>query len=392
MSTLSEIGAVTGMSLRSLPQRLANSSVIVIGIAGVVGVLVAVMGLAMSLSESVSSTGHANRAIVLRKGASVEVSSVLNPDEALAIMEKPGVARDAKGDALATRDMIRGINLVRKVDGAPASLVIRGTTLQTFAMRPEIKVVAGRMFERGVRELIVGKGAQDEFVGLGVGDVVTLQNTPWTVVGAFTSGDSFESSLLGDVDVVMSTYERPGPSSVTVLLDSEAAYGTFKDAVTTDPALQVDVTSERAYYAEQSTQMRGLLYAVIYFVGGIMAIGALFAALNTMHSAVGARAMEIATLRAIGFGSTGVVVSVLSEALVLALLGAVLGAGIAWLYFGGNRIAMEGGSGTAVFELKVTPLLIGIGVAAACAVGVLGGLFPALRAARGPVATALRSS
>ena len=392
MTMLTEIRAVTGMSLRSIPQRVANSSVIVIGIAGVVGVLVAVLGLAMSLSESVASTGRADRAIVLRKGSSVEVSSVLNPDEALAIMEKPGVKRDAKGDALATRDMIRGINLVRKVDGAPASLVIRGTALQTFAMRPEIKLVAGRMFERGLRELIVGKGAQDEFAGLALGDTVTLQNSPWKVVGTFVSGDSFESSLLADVDVVLSAYERPGPSSVTVLLESEAAYRTFADAVTTDPALQVDVMSERAYYAQQSQQMRGILNAIIYFVGGIMAVGALFAALNTMHSAVGARAREIATLRAIGFGSTGVVVSVLSEALVLALLGALLGAGVAWLFFGGNRIAMEGGSGAAVFELKITPLLIAIGVGAACAVGVLGGLFPALRAARGPVAAALRSS
>jgi len=210
VTMMREIGAVTGLSLRSIPQRVANSSVIVIGIAGVVGVLVAVLGLAMSLSESVASTGHADRAIVLRKGSSVEVSSVLNPDEALAIMEKPGVARDAKGDALATRDMIRGINLVRKADGAPASLVIRGTTLQTFAMRPEIKLVAGRMFERGLRELIVGKGAQDEFAGLGLGDTVTLQNSPWTVVGTFVSGDSFESSLLADVDVVLSVYEREG--------------------------------------------------------------------------------------------------------------------------------------------------------------------------------------
>jgi putative ABC transport system permease protein len=392
MTMLAEIRAVTGMSLRSIPQRVANSSVIVIGIAGVVGVLVAVLGLAMSLSESVASTGRADRAIVLRKGSSVEVSSVLNPDEALAIMQKPGVAHDAKGDALATRDMIRGINLVRKVDGAPASLVIRGTTLQTFAMRPEIKLVAGRMFERGLRELIVGKGAQEEFAGLSLGDSVALQNSPWKVVGTFVSGDSFESSLLGDVDVILSQYERPGPSSVTVLLESEAAYRTFADAVTTDPALQVDVTSERAYYAEQSQQMRGILNAIIYFVGGIMAVGALFAALNTMQSAVSARAMEIATLRAIGFGSTGVIVSVLSEALVLALLGAVLGAGVAWIFFGGNRIAMEGGNGTAVFELKITPLLIAIGVGAACAVGALGGLFPALRAARGPVATALRSS
>src|SRR6185295_11751696 len=306
---LREIGAVTGMSLRSIPQRVANSSVIVIGIAGVVGVLVAVLGLAMSLSESVASTGHADRAIVLRKGSSVEVSSVLNPDEALALMQKPGVKRDAKGDALATRDMIRGINLVRKVDGAPASLVIRGTTLQTFAMRPEIKLVAGRMFERGLREIMVGKGAQDEFAGLGLGDTVTLVNSPWTVVGTFVSGDSFESSLLADVDVVLSAYDRPGPSSVTVLLESVDAYRTFADAVTTDPSLQVDVQTERAYYAEQSQDMRGILNYIIYFVSGIMAVGALFAALNTMHSAVGARALEIATLRAIGFGSTGVVLS-----------------------------------------------------------------------------------
>jgi putative ABC transport system permease protein len=392
MALLREIGAVTNMGLRSIPQRLASSSVVVIGIAGVVGVLVSVLGMAMSFSEWSVSTGRADRAIVLRTGANVEVSSVLEPNEALVVMDKPGVARDGEGKPLATRDMIRGINLVRKVDGAPASLTIRGTTRQTFAMRPEIELVAGRMFEPGLRELIVGKAAQDEFVGLGVGDTVTLQNSPWSVVGAFVSGDSFESSLLADVDVVLSEYERPGPSSVTVLLESESAYQTFVDAVTTDPALRVDVVRETDYYAQQSQQMRGILNAIIYFVGGIMAVGAIFAALNTMYSAVSARGVEIATLRAIGFGSTGVVVSVLSEALLLALLGAVLGAGVAWLFFGGNTIAMESGSGAAVFELKITPMLLVIGVGTACVVGVLGGLLPAVRAASQPVAVALRSS
>src|SRR5688572_20164540 len=223
MALLGEIRAVTGMALRSIPQRLGSSSVVVIGIAGVVGVLVSVLGMAMSFSEHIARTGHADRAIVLRTGAGVEVSSVLAPNEALAIMDKPGIARDGEGKPLATRDMIRGINLVRKVDGAPASLTIRGTTLQTFPIRPEVQLVAGRMFEPGLRELIVGKSAQEEFTGLGVGETVTLQNTPWTVVGTFVSGDSFESSLLADVDVVISVYERPGPSSVTVLLESESA-------------------------------------------------------------------------------------------------------------------------------------------------------------------------
>jgi putative ABC transport system permease protein len=229
-------------------------------------------------------------------------------------------------------------------------------------------------------------------VGLSVGDTVTLQNSQWTVVGAFVSGDAFESSLLADVDVVVAEYQRPGPSSVTVLLESEGAYQTFVDAVTTDPTLRVDVIRERDYYSQQSEQMRGILDAIIYFVGGIMAVGAIFAALNTMYSAVSARGVEIATLRAIGFGSTGVVVSVLSEALLLALLGALLGASVAWLFFGGNRIAMEGGLGAAVFELNITPALLVIGVGTACAVGILGGLLPAVRAAARPVAVALRSS
>jgi putative ABC transport system permease protein len=380
------------MNLRSIPQRFLSSCVIVIGIAGVVGVLVSVLGMAMSFSEFVTSTGRADRAIVMRTGANAEVSSVLGMDEAFTIIGKPGVAHDADGDALATRDMIRGVNLIRKENGVRAGLTVRGVSPQAFSVRPEIELVEGRMFERGLREIIVGKAAQDEFAGLGIGEKVTLRDSQWTVVGSFVSGDSFASSLLTDVDLLLSEYQRTGPSSVTVLLESDDAFGTFADAVTTDPTLSVDVVRETEYYAQQSQQLRGLLDAIVYFVGGIMAVGALFAALNTMYSAVSARAVEIATLRAIGFGSTGVVVSVLSESLLLALLGAFLGASIAWLLFGGNTISMGGSVGSAIFELKITPVLLAIGIGWACAVGLLGGLFPAVRAARLPVATALRSS
>lgn len=392
MSLARELRAITAMSLRSVPQRAGTSSVIVIGIAGVVGVLVSVLGMARSFSEAIVSTGRDDRAIVLRTGSNAEVSSVINIDEALTIMSKPGVVHDAEGDAVAARDLVRGVNLSRKADGTSAGLSLRGTNEQAFAVRPEITLVDGRMFERGLRELIVGKQAQDEFAGLAVGDKVRLRDTDWTIVGTFVSGDAFESSLLTDVDLLMSEMQRTGASSVTVLLESPEAYDTFADAVTTDPTLSVDVMREPQYYNQQSQQLRNILYAVSYFVGGIMAIGALFAALNTMYTAVSTRTVEIATLRAIGFGATGVVVSVLSEALLLALVGALLGASVAWLLFGGNTISMGGSVGTAIFELRITPALVAIGVVWAIAVGLLGGLLPALRAARLPVATALRST
>lgn len=392
MNLFRQTRAVTGMSLKSIPQRLGSSTVIVIGIAGVVGVLVSVLGMARSFSDAMISTGHDDRAIVLRTGSNAEVSSVLNFDEALTIMDKPGVVRDAEGKAVAARDLVRGLNLVRKADGASAGVTVRGTSQEAFGVRPEIKLVEGRMFERGLREFIVGKQTQDEFVGLSIGDKVTLRDTEWTIVGTFVSGDAFESSLLTDVDLLASEVQRTSVSSVTVLLESPDAYQTFADAVSTDPTLSVDVMREPAYYAQQSQQLRGILTAVSYFVGGIMAVGALFAALNTMYSAVSSRSVEIATLRAIGFGSAGVVVSVLAEALLLALFGAFLGASVAWLLFGGNTISMGGSVSSAIFELRITPTLLVIGVIWACVVGLLGGLFPAVRAARLPVATALRST
>jgi putative ABC transport system permease protein len=392
MSLFRQIRAVTGMSLRSVPQRVGSSTVIVIGIAGVVGVLVSVLGMARSFSDALISTGRPDRAIVLRTGANAEVSSVLGMDESLTIMGKPGVVHDADGKPVAARDLVRGVNLVRKEDGAQAGVTIRGTNAEAFSVRPEIKLVEGRMFQRGLRELIVGKQAQDEFVGLNVGDKVTLRDSQWSIVGTFVSGDAFESSLMTDVDLLLSEMQRNGASSVTVLLESADAYQTFADAVTTDPTLSVDVMREPDYYAQQSQQLRGILNAVSYFVGGIMAIGALFAALNTMYSAVSSRTVEIATLRAIGFGSAGVVASVLTEALLLALVGAFLGAAVAWLLFGGNQISMGGTVSSAIFELKITPALLAIGVVWACVVGLLGGLFPAVRAARLPVAAALRST
>jgi putative ABC transport system permease protein len=392
MNVLEQIVAVTGMNVRSIPQRLGSSLVVVIGIAGVVGVLVSVMTMAGSLSDTLMDTGRDDRAIVLRNGATSESGSLLPIDAVQTVAAAPGVVRTAKGDPAATGDMIVPVNLTRKEDGSLAPLTVRGVSPQSFAVRPEIRLVAGRMFEPGLREVIVGKLAQDEVGGVELGDKISLRNSRWTVVGVFESGDSHESGMLTDASTLLSAYQRTLVNSVTVLLESPGAFDEFKTALTTNPTLSVSVLREPEYYAQQSKNVSQLMFFVTYVVGAIMAVGAFFGALNTMYTAVGSRSVEIATLRALGFGAAGVVTSVLGEALLLALGGGAIGAAVAWTLFAGNTISLGGQLGSLVTQLRVTPTLLGVGLLWACAVGLLGGLFPAIRAARLPVATALRAT
>jgi putative ABC transport system permease protein len=391
MSSLKQMIAVTGMNLRNVPNRLGTSSVVVIGIAGVVGVLVSVFGMTDSISRTLAATGHSDRAIVLRGGATSEIASTLDVDAVQTISDAPGIRRTEDGNAAATADVIGAVNLFRREDGTRAGLTVRGMSPRGFAVRPELELVEGRLYRPGLREFIVGRSAQVEFGDLDIGDQVRLRDGPWTVVGAFRSGDAFESSVISDAATLLSTFQRTVSNSVTVQLESESAFDTFRDALTTNPTLSVSVERETQYYERQSQNVGGILTIVTRFVGGIMALGAVFAALNTMYSAVSSRVTEIATLRAIGFGAGSVVVSVLAEALLLAVIGALIGAGVAWALFGGNTISMGGGISSLVFELSVTPALVGVGIIWACAVGFLGGLFPAIRAARLPVATALRA-
>ncbi len=389
MTLFGQVGAVTAMNLRTIPKRLASSCVVVVGIAGVVAVLVSVLGITTSLEATLLSTGRSDRAIVLRGGANAEVSSGLSVDETLAIIDAPGVARTADGDAAATVDMVTGIDL-EKTDGAAAAVSLRGMSAQALSVRPEIELVAGRLYEPGLRELIVGASVQEEFAAVVIGDSVALRESEWTIVGVFTSGDALESGFLTDVDTLLSTYQRTGGSSVTVLLESEDAFNEFRDALTSNPLLSVDVLREVEYYRRQSEGVGDILGVVTTFIAGIMAVGALFAALNTMYAAVSSRAVEIATLRAIGFGPSGVVASVLVEALLLSVAGALLGAAIAWALFSGTTINMGSVVSSIVFRLEVSGGLVAQGIAWACAVGLLGGLLPAIRAARLPVATAIR--
>ncbi len=393
MSIFTEIAAVTGLNLRNVPQRLGSSCVVVLGMAGVVGVILSVFGMTRSLSQTLVDTGRMDRAIVLRSGADNEVSSTLLVDAVATIKNAPGIARTSAGDAVASAEMLSAVNMTRKEDGTQAGVTVRGVEAAGSALRPEIELVDGRMFRPGLREMIVGQGAQTEFKGLAIGNNVALRDSQWTIVGTFTShGDANESRLLADSATLLSAYKRTAVNSVTVLLDSESAFDTFKTALTTNPTLSVTVEREKDYYQRQSANANRFFGVVTAFVGGIMSLGALFAALNTMYSAVSSRTVEIATLRAIGFGAGGVVTSVLTESLLLSVIGAVLGASAAWVLFNGNTIGMGNGVSTLVFHMQISAGLLGLGIALACTVGLFGGLFPAVRAARLPVATALRAT
>lgn len=388
MNAIRQILEITAINLRSIPQRLGTSLVICVGIAGVVGVLTSVLAMATGLKSTLTNAAREDRAIVLRSGSLAEALSTVSRDDLVAIESAPGI----RGESSLSPEVLVSVNLPRKGSGELSTLPVRGLTPNALAVRPEIELIRGRMFKDGVYELIVGKSALDQFADLDVGDVATFHGGDWTVVGVFSSGgDVHESEAMTDATTLMSAARRTVFSAVTVLLDSPAAFDAFREALKNDPKLNVDPQRETDYYEGQSKQIAALLEIVATTVGGIMAIGALFGALNTMYSAVSSRTVEIATLRAIGFSAAPVVVSVLAEAQLLALVGAAAGGGIAWLLFNGSAFSTGGALGQVALRLHVGVPLVVTGVAWAAAIGLLGGLFPAIRAARLPVSDALRA-
>ena len=395
MSAWKEVFAVTEMNLRSVPTRAGTSAVIVVGIAAVVAVLISVLAMARGFIDSAARSGRSERAIVLGRGANSESSGGFSRDNATTILNAPGIRKGADGRPVASADHLAFVMLPDKRTGKDAFVMVRGVGPQSLALRPEIELVEGRLFKSGLNELIAGRGAQTRLDGVKVGGHVAMPQGDWTIVGIFSSsGDSHESELLTDADTLIAAMRRgEWFSSATVWLENDRAFATFKDSVTTDPTLSVDVKREPAYFEEVSKPIGRLLTIIAYVIGGFMALGAVFGALNTMYSAISARSLEIATLRAIGFGSVPVVVSVFVEAVLLALTGALIGAGIAWFFFNGSDISTTTGNSPSqlTFALNVTPPLIAIGIGCALAIGVLGGLFPAIRAARRPVAMALRA-
>jgi len=387
--------SVAGVGISTLRQRLGASAVIVVGIAGVVGVLVALLAMAEGYSETLRNTGSTDTAIVMRGASAAEVASVLDRDSLTLIPQAAGVARDAKGEPIASSEIVVAANLPMKGGGPDdeGSVQLRGVGDQAWAVRPQVKIIAGRRFEPGLRELIVGRGAARQFAGLEPGREIRLGTQQWKVAGVFASGDAMESEIWGDASVVADTYRRGSSrASVTVRLSDPQAFGGFKTALEANPQLKVDVSTTLDYFSQQSEKVTKVLRIIGITVGTIMAIGAMFGALNTMFAAVAARAREIATLRAIGFPGLPVVVAVMLGTMLLALVGGVIGGLAAWLIFNGyNASTMAAGSvGQLAFELRVTPELLWTGLKWALAIGFIGGLFPAVRAARLPVTTALR--
>lgn len=394
MKTTRQIIAVSSISLRSLPQRVAPSLVIVIGIAGVVAVLLSVLALSTGLAKTLTATGRDDRALVLHAQSGNEVGSTLARENIDTIMDAPGIARAGDGKPLGSAETLASVNVPRADNGLLSTLTLRGVGSKFLELRPEMHIVEGRNFRPGLRELIAGRAAQQQFNGLKVGDHIKFGDTQWIVVGAFDSGGgTHDSELLTDIDTLLSAYQRTTYNSVTVKLEGRGGFEKLKAALQKDPTLQVTVNRETDYYAQQSQGFALVLQVIARVVGTIMAIGAVFAALNTMYSAVASRGVEIATLRAIGFGPLGVLVSVMVEALLLSLTGALMGAAVAWLAFNGNTVNTISGSGglaQVVFHLRIGPALVATGIVWACVVGLLGGLLPAIRAARLPVALAIR--
>jgi putative ABC transport system permease protein len=391
MSTMTQIREIVLMNLKSIPQRLGASLVIVIGIAGVVGVLVAMLSMSTGLNKTLTATGDPNRAIVLRGGSNGELASFLDRSAATLIKQDPAIARHSDQLPLASGELIVITEVPRKGQSSGANVSLRGIEAKGLTVRPELKLIEGRRFKPGLREIIVGKGAYTQFDGLQVGSKLKFRGSYWDVVGVFETGDAHDSELWADLDTVQSAFGRSGVSSVVVRLNFREAFKDLKRRLESDPQLNVEVKTEQDYFSSQSSGLTRQIGFLTSIVTVIMAFGALFGALNTMYSAVSARTAEIGTLRALGFGNAPVVASVMAEAMFLSLLGGVLGAGIAYVLFNDYSVSTLGGGFTQVaFNFAVTPGLVAQGLSWAMAIGFLGGLAPAVRAARLPVTAALR--
>ena len=390
---LKETVAITLMGLRSIPERKWPSLVIIVGLAGVVAVFTALLAMAAGFQSTLEATGRTDVALVMRGGSQAELNSGLGRDQGTIIKQAPGVRQDADGKAVASAEMVVIAELTKTGEKTGANITVRGVEPAAFALRPQLKIVEGRRFEPGLRELIVGRGVTQQFEGSQIGQVLRMRGSDWTVVGVFESGDANESELWADVEVAQSTFNRQGYSSVRLQLEDPAGMAALEAQLAADPRVNVDVESEQQYYSGQTRQFRQTIGALAGVVTAIMALGAMFAALNTMYAAVGSRAREIATLRAIGFGGAPVVVSVMIESLVLALAGGVIGAVLAYLLFNNMAVSTLGANFTqVVFEFDVTLALVRRGLLIAIVIGMIGGLLPALRATRLPITTALRAA
>ncbi len=393
MRAINQILAVTWLNLRNLPQRVGSSMVAVVGVAAVVLVFAAVLSMARGFERTMISAGAEDTAIIMRSGSTSEMSSGLSNDQALVIANAPGVLKD--GDTpLVSAELYVIVDVKKKSNGLDANVPFRGIQSSAFDVRRDVKITEGRMFETGRNEILVGRAAQSEFQGLDVGSKIQFGRTEWTVVGTFSAGGGVsESELWTDVRVLQDAYRRGNSfQTVRARLESPASLEVLEAYLKEDPRIDPDVMSEREFYLDQSQQLTQFIKLVGYPLTILMSIGAIFGALNSMYSSVTVRGKEIATLRALGFGPFPVLVSTIIESTLLALIGGLLGGLLALLIFNGFQVSTLNGASFSqvVFDFAVTPDLLGDGLRVALVIGVVGGLFPAIRAARLPVAQALR--
>ncbi len=393
LNWFSQVAAVVRFGLLSIPQRRGSVLAALMGIAGVVGVLIGVLSMAAGFRHTMAASSSPDSAIVLRSGANDEMSSGLGQDETRLLAEAPGLARGTEGP-LASAELFVIINLPKRSTGTDANVPLRGVEQAAFRVREKFKLDRGRSFQSGRNEVIVGAGAAQEFMGLDLGNKFKVGRNEWEVVGIFSAGGgTAESEIWTDAPVLQGAFHRGNSfQSVYARLASPGAFLQFSNSVSGDPRLNVRAIRQADFYAEQSTLLNTLIKTLGYLIASLMAVGAVFGALNTMYNSVSSRSREIATLRALGFGSGAVVASVMLEALAVALVGGVLGATIAYLAFNGFHTATVNWQSFSqvTFAFQVTPSLLAQGILWASIIGLFGGLLPALRAARLPIAAALR--
>jgi putative ABC transport system permease protein len=386
--------AVMALNIRTIPARLSSSVVAIVGIAGVVVVFVSVLSIASGFSAAMRGSGSPGRALVMRSGADSEMTSGLSGAEVDIIRQAPGLARNGQ-NTLTSAEIYVIIDLPKKSAPAmSANVPMRGIEPLGMTVRPEVSLIAGRMLQFGTNEVIAGRGARGQFMNLNLGDTVVSGQNRWEVVGIFEArGAVAETEIWCDVRTLQGAYRRGNTyQSLLAGLESPETFDTFRDWLTSNPQLNVSIRRENEYYAGQSQTLTRLIQTVGFAIAALMGIGAIFGAILTMYTAVATRAREIATLRALGFDTSSVVVSVLAESMVLGAIGGTIGGAAAYFGFNGyqtSTINFQTFSQVA-FAFRVTPDLLGMGLFYALAMGAIGGLLPALRAARLPIPSALR--
>ena len=390
---LRQTAAVTSINVRSIPQRFWLSLSTVVAVALVVMVLLAFLAMANGFQRTIAGSGSDEIAIILRAGSQAELNSGISREQVRLIEEAPGVARSAEGKPLVSAELYLVVDGIKRATQTKANLPLRGIGLEGATLRKGISLVQGRMFTPGTNEIVVGKSLLKEFQGFELGQTAAFATTRWTVVGVFEAGGSvFESEIWGDLPVIQSLFNRNNVfQTARARLTSAAALAELKQYVENDPRLKLDAKSENEYFAEQASQTTDLIQKLGWPLAIAMAFGALAGALNTMYSSVATRAVEIATLRAIGFGGFPAFIGTLTESLVLAAIGGAIGALATWVIFDGITASTLGGSFTqVVFSFELSTALIVQGVILALIVGLIGGLFPAFRAARLPIVAGLQ--